>query len=164
MKQVNQWEGTILSHYLKLMLSEFGLLNLQTITKGFSHSSVGQESACNAGDPSWIPGCWRSPGEEKGYPFQYSGLENSKDYIVHGVAESHTTERLSLTDWLYVSIFIYISIPISQFFPPPPPISSLGIHMFKELEFFELYQTQEYHQLVLKTLSASSCRLQTDGN
>ena len=34
-----------------------------------------------------------SPGERKGYPFQYSGLENSMDYIVHGVAKSQT--RLS---------------------------------------------------------------------
>ena len=35
-------------------------------------SSVGKESACNAGDPSLIPGLRRSPGEEKGYPLQYS--------------------------------------------------------------------------------------------
>ena len=31
-----------------------------------------------------------SPGEGKGYPLQYSGLENSKDCIVHGVAKSQT--------------------------------------------------------------------------
>ena len=35
-----------------------------------------------------IPGLGRSPGEGKGYPLQYSGLENSMDYIVHGVAKS----------------------------------------------------------------------------
>ena len=35
-----------------------------------------------------------SPGEGKGYPLQYSGLENSMDCIVHGVAELDTTERL----------------------------------------------------------------------
>ena len=39
---------------------------------GFPDSSVGKESACNAGDPSLIPGLGRSPGEEIGYPFQYS--------------------------------------------------------------------------------------------
>ena len=89
--------------------------------EGFPHSSVGKESACNAGDPGSIPGSgrsgegigyplhysWaslvaqlikesacnegdlgsvptmgRSPGEGKGYPFQYSGLENSMDYAV----------------------------------------------------------------------------------
>ena len=40
---------------------------------GFPDSSVGKESACNAGDPSSIPGLGRSPGEGIGYPFQYSG-------------------------------------------------------------------------------------------
>ena len=44
---------------------------------GLPGSSVGKESTCNAGDPSWIPGSRRSPGEGKGYPLQYSGLENS---------------------------------------------------------------------------------------
>ena len=58
-----------------------------------SLSSVGKESTCNAGDPGSIPGLGRSPGEGKRYPFQYSGLENSKDCRVHGVAKSWT--RLS---------------------------------------------------------------------
>ena len=44
-----------------------------------------KESACNAGDPNSIPGSGRSPGEGKGYPLQYSGLETSMDCIVHGV-------------------------------------------------------------------------------
>ena len=59
------------------------------------YCSVGKESACNAGDPGSIPGLGRSPVEGEGYPFQYSGLENSMDCdpIVHGVAESRT--RLS---------------------------------------------------------------------
>ena len=35
-------------------------------------SSVGKESACNAGDPGWIPGSERSTGEGIGYPLQYS--------------------------------------------------------------------------------------------
>jgi len=39
---------------------------------GFPDSSVGKESACNAGDSSSIPGWGRSPGEGIGYPFQYS--------------------------------------------------------------------------------------------
>ena len=58
-----------------------------------SHSSVGKKSTCNAGDPSSIPGLERSPGEWKSYPLQYSGLENSIDCIVQGVAKSRT--RLS---------------------------------------------------------------------
>ena len=45
-------------------------------------SSVGNESACNAGDLDSIPGLGRSPGEGKGYPLQYSGLEKSKDCIM----------------------------------------------------------------------------------
>ena len=62
-----------------------------------THSSFGKESACNAGDPGLIPGLRRSPGEGKGYPFQYSGLENFMDCIVHGGhKESDRTERLSL--------------------------------------------------------------------
>ena len=54
----------------------------------FPDSSVGKESACNAGDPSSILGLGRSPGEGKGYPLQYSVLENSMDSIVHGVVKS----------------------------------------------------------------------------
>ena len=42
------------------------------------------------GRPGLIPGLGRSPGEGKGYPFQYSGLENSMDYIVYGVTKSRT--------------------------------------------------------------------------
>jgi len=60
---------------------------------GFPCGSAGKESAYNAGDLGSIPGLGRSPGEGKGYPLQYSGLENSMDYIVHGVAKSWT--RLS---------------------------------------------------------------------
>ena len=40
------------------------------------------------GDLGSAPGLGRSPGEEKGYPFQYSGLENSRDGIVHGVTKT----------------------------------------------------------------------------
>ena len=97
---------------------------------GFPDSSVGKESACNAGDPgsiarsgryagegigyllqySWAslvaqlvknpppnagdlcstPELARSPGEGKGYTLQYSGLDNSMDSIVHGVAKRWT--------------------------------------------------------------------------
>ena len=61
-----------------------------TEPKYFLDSSVGKESACNAGDPSSIPGLGRSLGEGKGYPLQYSGLENSMDCIVHGISKSQT--------------------------------------------------------------------------
>ena len=55
-----------------------------------------KNSPVNAGDArdvGSIPGSGRSPGEGKGYPLQYSGLENSMDYIVHGVAKSQTQQR-----------------------------------------------------------------------
>ena len=60
---------------------------------GFPCGSAGKESTCNVGDLGSIPGLGRSPGEGKGYSLQYSGLENSMDGIVHGVAKSQT--RLS---------------------------------------------------------------------
>ena len=62
-------------------------------TKGFPDSSVVKESACNAGYPGSIPGSGRSPGERKGYPLRYSGLENSMD-SPWGHKESDMTERL----------------------------------------------------------------------
>ena len=57
---------------------------------GFPCGSAGKESACNEGNLGLIPGLGRAPGEGKGYPLQYSGLENSMDCIVHGVAKSRT--------------------------------------------------------------------------
>ena len=62
---------------------------------GFPHSSVGKESAYNAGDLGSIPGLERSPGEAKGYPLQYSGLENSMD--LYSLKELDMTEQLSLS-------------------------------------------------------------------
>ena len=56
----------------------------------YLYRSAGKESPCNVGDLCSIPGLGRSPGEEKGYPLQYSGLENSMDSIVHGVIKSWT--------------------------------------------------------------------------
>ena len=68
--------------------------NMDVITKCPRRiSSLRKQSACNAEDMSSIPGSGRSPGEGHGYPLQYSGLENSLDCIVHGVAKSRT--RLS---------------------------------------------------------------------
>ena len=57
---------------------------------GFPCGSAGKESVCNAGDLGLVPGLGRSPGEGNGYPLQYSGLENSMDSIVYGVAKSGT--------------------------------------------------------------------------
>ena len=62
---------------------DFTLLHIT----GFPCGSAGEESACNAGDLGSIPGLGRSPEEGRGYPLQYSGLEKSMDYRVHGVTE-----------------------------------------------------------------------------
>ena len=64
--------------------------NNQILPLGFPCGSAGKESACNAGDLGSIPGLRSSPGEGKGYPLQYPGLENSRECIVHGVAKSQT--------------------------------------------------------------------------
>ena len=57
---------------------------------GFTCDSAGKESVCNVEDLGLIPGLGRSPGEGKGYPLQYSGLENSMDCIVQEVTKSRT--------------------------------------------------------------------------
>ena len=69
---------------------------------GFPGGSAGKESTCNAGDLGSVPGLGRSPGEGKGYPLQYSGLENSMNCIVHGVTKSWTR----LTDFHFHDNFI----------------------------------------------------------
>ena len=61
------------------------------LEKGFSHSSVGKESACKSGDPGSIHGSGRSLGEGNGNPLQYCCLKNPIDRgawwaTVHGVA------------------------------------------------------------------------------
>ena len=57
---------------------------------GFLGGSAGKNTARNVGDLDSIPGLGQSPGEGNGYPLQYPGLENSMDYIVHGVTISRT--------------------------------------------------------------------------
>ena len=77
----NSWVGKICWRRDKLPTPVFS---------GFPCGSAGKESACNAGDLGFIPGLGRFPGKGKGYPLQYSGLENSRDYTVYGVAKSQT--------------------------------------------------------------------------
>ena len=57
---------------------------------GSSDSLVGKESTCNEADPGSIPESGRSPAGGIGHPLQYSGLENSMGYVVHGVTKSQT--------------------------------------------------------------------------
>ena len=116
---------------LQVFVSVLCFITYKYFMWGFPDSSVGKESACNAGRRPWfhfwvgkihwgrdrlpipvflgfpcgsgsteftsnvgnlssIPGLERSPGEWKCCPLQYSGLENSMDYIVHRVTKSQT--------------------------------------------------------------------------
>ena len=68
-------------------------------TMGFPGGSDSKESIYNAGDLGSISGLGRSPREGNSYPFQYSGLENSMDFIVYGVAKSRT----GLSDFHFTS-------------------------------------------------------------
>ena len=66
----------------------------------FPGGSAGKESVHNAGDLGLIPRLGRSPGEGNGYPLQYSGLKNSMDCLVHGIAKS----------WIQLSNFHFHSV------------------------------------------------------
>ena len=57
------------------------------------------------GDLGSTPGLGRSPGEGKGYPLQYSGLENSMNCIVHGVTKNWT----GLSDFDFYSLYHWAS-------------------------------------------------------
>ena len=74
----------------KEFISWRSILRISSPLQGFPCGSTGKESACNAGDLGSIPGMGRSLGEGKSSPLQYSGLENSVDSIVCGVAKSRT--------------------------------------------------------------------------
>ena len=75
---------------------------------GFPCGSTGKEFICNAGDLGSIRGLGRFPGEGKGYPLQYSGLENPMDCTPWGRKESDTTEGLTFTS---LHIYIYMKHP-----------------------------------------------------
>ena len=90
-----------------MLKADSNLKKIMTICQGikkFPGSSAGKESACNAGDLGLIPGLVRYPREGKGYPPQYSGLENSMASIVHGVAKNHT----QLSDFHFTSKYWYM--------------------------------------------------------
>ena len=68
----------------------------------FPGGSAGKEFTCNAGDLGSILGLGRSIEEGKGYPLQYSGLENSMACIVHGSQRAKTCKQpkcQSADDW-----------------------------------------------------------------
>ena len=70
---------TLTWHRCFIVILPTSKLVLTTVLKSFPAGSDGKESACNAGDPSLIPGSGGSPGEGNGNWLQYSCLENSMD-------------------------------------------------------------------------------------
>ena len=146
----------------------------ESCTLGFPDSSVGKESACNAGDPGSIPGSGRSTGEGIGYPLQYSGQENFKDSIVHGVTAqfssvaqlcptlcdpmNHSTPDLPVHHQLseftqthvhWVGDVIQPSHPLSSLSPPAPnPSQHQGLFQWvnSSYEVAKALEFQPQHQ------------------
>jgi len=73
----------------------------------FPCGSAGKESACNAGDLGSTPGLERSPGEGKGYPLQYSGLENSVDESM-GSQSRKQLSNFHFTLWLHLTFVVVV--------------------------------------------------------
>ena len=96
------WLESLLLVYICL----YQLSKHSSVFLGFPCGSAGKESTWNAGDLGLIPGLGGSPGEGKGYPLQNSGLENSMDSIVHGVAMSQTR----LSDFHFTSLHFKFEI------------------------------------------------------
>ena len=93
---------------------QYGTWVLVYLIAGFPCGSAGKESACRARDLGSIPGWGRSPGEGKGYPLQYSGLENSMNCIVHGVTKSPT----QLSDFHFHYLIVGLSNSLSRSLEP----------------------------------------------
>ena len=121
---------------------------------GFPGSSVGKESTCNSGDPRSIPGLGRCPGEGKGYPLQYSGLENSMDFIVHGVAKSWTR----LSNFHLTSLFHpKVRTASYSMSPKSPLIFVYSLYLIQSIwKIKEKEPTSALHAWALKCLSASN--------
>ena len=91
----------------------------------FPDGSAAKQSAWNVGDLGSIPRLGISPGEWNSYPLQYSGLENSMDYIVHGVTKSWTwlsdfdllaiMNKIAMNRYVQVFVFGICILKPSQF-------------------------------------------------
>ena len=108
---------------------------------GFPDSSVVEESACSAGDPSLVPGLGRSTGEEKGYPLQYSGLEYSMDCIVHGLQRvRHDWATCTLQCFIYLLLLKYLKTDemrdIHSFIVFQHCSSNIYLHFLLKIYFF----------------------------
>ena len=95
-KVADSWAPRFVGKLSFLCFTSPNQKNLKWMTlESFLCGSASKESACSAGDLGSIPGLGRSSAEGKGYPLQYSGLENSMD-SPWGCKELDTTEQLSV--------------------------------------------------------------------
>ena len=99
----------------------------------FPCGSAATESTCNAEDLGLNPELGRSLGEGKGYPFQYSGLENSMNSVVHGVTMSRT--------WLTNFHFHYVLLSYNMRI-----LSVLLFHLLSLPSILPLYSSQNHIQ------------------
>ena len=88
-----QWERV---KHSAQCLAPYKVFNKYLMTSSSFCGSAGKESTCSAGDLRSIPGLRRSTRKGIGYPPQYSGLENSMDCIIHGVAKSRMLGGMEL--------------------------------------------------------------------
>ena len=117
---------------------------------GFPCGLASKESACNVEDLGSILGLGRSPGEEKGYPLQKSGLENS---IVHGVAKSQT----QLNDFHFTSMELYAMILVFWMLSFKPPFSLSSFTLIKRLFSFSSFSAlEEFFKVSDKVISKDS--------
>ena len=112
---------------------------------GFPCGSAGKESTCNEGDLGSIPGLGRSPREVKGCLLQYSGLENSMVYIVHGVSKSRT--RLSnFHFWLLMKTWFSLVFP--NWLNIINNIHTIGNQPEKYLAHLNIYQKNQITKIL----------------
>ena len=78
-------------HVFRMM--EIFCIYLYYVLLGFPSGSVVKNPPANAGDPDLIPGSGRSPGEENGYPLQYSYWENPKEREEPGGLQSMGSQK-----------------------------------------------------------------------
>ena len=105
---------------------------------GFPCGSTGKKPTCSTGDWVWFPGLGRSPGEQKGYPLQYSGLENSMDCIARGVTKSWT--RLSNFHIIVSSLFAgYWNVKIFKTGVCSQVLGSMESHREVLIHFLDIF-------------------------
>ncbi|CAI9175746.1 unnamed protein product [Rangifer tarandus platyrhynchus] len=101
---------------------------------GFPCGSADKESTCNVGDLGSIPGLGRSPGELKGYPLRYSGLENSVDSIVGSESQTRLSNfhkfmlMFPLPHTMLVSLFMCVPKLLRG---SSPPLCSIKLLLLK---------------------------------